>query len=154
MPSFDVVSELDKHELTNAVDNAIKELDRRFDLRGKCSLEHKDKTVTITAEAEFMLEQVLDILRNDYVIVALYSDDKKVLPESDWVTTDAGKVLKSLGKINSYYALKTYGVNAQPYYVLQGRNGKQLVPPRGYDLNIDNFVGFLKSGVEAYNAQK
>ena len=98
--------------------------------------------------------QVLDILRNDYVIVALYSDDKKVLPESDWVTTDAGKVLKSLGKINSYYALKTYGVNAQPYYVLQGRNGKQLVPPRGYDLNVDNFVGFLKSGVEAYNAQK
>jgi len=96
----------------------------------------------------------IDILLNDYVIVALYSDDKKVLPESDWVTTDAGKVLKSLGKINSYYALKTYGVNAQPYYVLQGRNGKQLVPPRGYDLNVDNFVGFLKSGVEAYNAQK
>mgnify|MGYP002128836195 CR=1 FL=1 len=98
--------------------------------------------------------QVLDILRNDYVIVALYSDDKKVLPEDEWVTTDTGKVLKSLGKINSYYALKTYGVNAQPYYVLQGRNGKQLVPPRGYDLNVDNFVGFLKSGVEAYNAQK
>ena len=63
MPSFDVVSELDKHEVTNAVDNAVKELERRFDLRGKCSLEHKDKTVTITAEAEFMLEQVLDILR-------------------------------------------------------------------------------------------
>ena len=38
MPSFDIVSELDKHELTNAVDNAIKELDRRFDLRGKCSI--------------------------------------------------------------------------------------------------------------------
>ena len=98
--------------------------------------------------------QVLDILRNDYVIVALYSDDKKVLPESDWVTTDAGKVLKSLGKINSYYALKTYGVNAQPYYVLQGRNGKQLVPPRGYDLNVENFVQFLRSGVEAYKKQQ
>ena len=38
--------------------------------------------------------------------------------------------------------------------ILQGRNGKQLVPPRGYDLNVDNFVGFLKSGVEAHNAQK
>jgi uncharacterized protein YajQ (UPF0234 family) len=63
MPSFDVVSELDKHELTNAVDNAIKELDRRFDLRGKCSIESKDKTITLTAEAEFMLEQVLDIVR-------------------------------------------------------------------------------------------
>ncbi|WP_419511051.1 cytochrome c biogenesis protein CcdA [Alistipes sp.] len=98
--------------------------------------------------------QVLDILRNDYVIVALYSDDKKVLPESEWVTTDSGKVLKSLGKINSYFALKTFGVNAQPYYVLLGRNGKTLVPPRGYDLNVDGFVKFLKSGVEAYDAQK
>ena len=98
--------------------------------------------------------QVLDILRNDYVIVALYSDDKKVLPERDWVTTDAGKVLKSLGKINSYYALKTYGVNAQPYYVLQGRNGKQLVPPRGYALSVPGFVAFLRSGLEAYRAER
>lgn len=98
--------------------------------------------------------QVLDILRNDYVIVALYSDDKKVLPESEWVTTDAGKVLKSLGKINSYYALKTFGVNAQPYYVLQGRGGKELVPPRGYDLDVQGFVDFLRSGVEAYDRQK
>lgn len=97
--------------------------------------------------------QVLDILRRDYVIVALYSDDKKVLPENEWVTTDSGKVLKSLGKINSYYALKTYGVNAQPYYVLQGRNGKTLVPPRGYDLNVENFVQFLRSGIEAYKQQ-
>ena len=63
-------------------------------------------------------------------------------------------MLKSLGKINSDYALKTFWVNAQSYFVLQGRNGKQLVPPRGYELNVDNFVGFLKSGVEAYNAQK
>lgn len=97
--------------------------------------------------------QVLEILRNDYVICALYSDDKKVLPEEDWVTTDAGKVLKSLGKINSYYALKTYGVNAQPYYVLQGRDGKPLVEPRGYDLDIQGFVDFLNRGKEAYARQ-
>jgi len=63
MPSFDVVSELDKHELTNALDNAGKELERRFDLRGKCSFEAKDKAVTLTAEADFMLEQMLDIIR-------------------------------------------------------------------------------------------
>lgn len=98
--------------------------------------------------------QVLDILRNDYVIVALYSDDKKVLPQDEWVTTDTGKVLKSLGKINSYYALKTYGVNAQPYYILQGRDGRQLVPPRGYDLSVDGFVQFLRSGLAAYNDQR
>ena len=98
--------------------------------------------------------QVLDILRNDYVIVALFSDDKKVLPEDEWVTTDSGKVLKSLGKINSYYALKTFGVNAQPYYVLQGRDGKVLVPPRGYDLSVPGFIEFLRSGIEAYNKQQ
>ena len=95
--------------------------------------------------------QVLDILRNDYVIVALFSDDKKVLPEDEWVTTDAGKVLKGLGKINSYYALKTFGVNAQPYYVLQGRDGKVLVPPRGYDLSVPGFVEFLRAGIREYD---
>ncbi|QRY81624.1 YajQ family cyclic di-GMP-binding protein [Pseudomonas sp. PDNC002] len=67
MPSFDVVSELDKHELTNALDNAVKELDRRFDLKGKCSFEAKDKSITLTAEADFMLEQMLDILRSSLV---------------------------------------------------------------------------------------
>ncbi len=63
MPSFDVVSELDKHEVTNAVDNAIKDLDRRYDLRGKGTFEFKDKTVTLTAEAEFQLEQMIEILK-------------------------------------------------------------------------------------------
>ena len=65
MPSFDVVSELDKHEVQNAVDNAIKDLDRRYDLKGKGSFEFKDKeqTVVLTAEEEFQLEAMLEILR-------------------------------------------------------------------------------------------
>jgi thiol:disulfide interchange protein DsbD len=98
--------------------------------------------------------RVLDILRNEYVIVALYADDKLKVDEADWVTTDAGKVLKTLGKINSYYALKTYGVNAQPYYVLQGNEGTPMVTPRGYDLDVQGFIDFLQSGVEAYKAGK
>ena len=99
-------------------------------------------------------ERVLDILRNEYVIVALYADDKLKVDEADWVTTDGGKVLKTLGKINSYYALKTYGVNAQPYYVLQGTQGTPMVEPRGYDLSVQGFIDFLLSGVEAYKAGK
>ena len=95
-------------------------------------------------------ERVLKLLREEYVVVALYADDKLKVDEADWVTTDAGKVLKTLGKINSYYALKNYGVNAQPYYVLQGAAGEQLVEPRGYDLNVEAFVDFLQRGVEAY----
>jgi uncharacterized protein YajQ (UPF0234 family) len=63
MPSFDVVSELDKHEVTNAIDNALKELDRRYDLRGKGTFELKDLTVHLTADADFQLEQMLEILK-------------------------------------------------------------------------------------------
>ena len=99
-------------------------------------------------------ERVLDILRNEYVIVALYSDDKLKVDEADWVTTDTGKVLKTLGKINSHYALTTYGVNAQPYYVLQGNEGTPMVAPRGYDLDVQGFIDFLQSGIEAYKAGK
>lgn len=93
---------------------------------------------------------VQQILRDEYVIVALYTDDKMPLPESDWVATDTGKVLKTLGKVNANYALTRFGVNAQPYYVLQGKNGKILGEPRGYDLSVEGFVEFLKKGVEEY----
>lgn len=63
MPSFDVVSELDKHEVTNAIDNAVKDLERRFDLRGKATIELSDKTVTLSAEADFMLNQLIEIIK-------------------------------------------------------------------------------------------
>lgn len=96
--------------------------------------------------------RVLDILRNEYVIVALYADDKLKVAEEDWVTTDSGKVLKTLGKINSYYALKTYGVNAQPYYVLIDREGNTMAD-RSYDLDVDGFISFLQSGVETYKSK-
>lgn len=94
--------------------------------------------------------QVLEILRNDYVIVALYCDDKKQADESDWIVT-GDRTLKSIGKINSHIAYTDYGVNAQPCYVLEGRDGKLLAEPRSYDLDIDAFVRFLKSGLENYN---
>jgi uncharacterized protein YajQ (UPF0234 family) len=62
MPSFDVVSELDKHEVTNALDNASKELERRFDLRGKGSFELKDLVIHLSGDADFILEQLKPIL--------------------------------------------------------------------------------------------
>lgn len=63
MPSFDVVSELDKHEVTNAIENAAKELERRYDLRGKGSFELKELTINMTADADFQLEQMLEIIK-------------------------------------------------------------------------------------------
>lgn len=64
MPSFDVVSQIDKHQLTNAVDQAKRELNNRYDLRGtNASLELEDLIITAKAANEFQLKQVVDILR-------------------------------------------------------------------------------------------
>jgi len=63
MPSFDIVSELNKHELTNAVDQANRELSQRFDFKETgATFELLDKTVTLKAQVEFQLKQMLDIL--------------------------------------------------------------------------------------------
>ena len=93
--------------------------------------------------------RVLEILRNDYVIVALYCDDKKKADESDWITA-GDRTLTDIGKINSYIAYTYYGVNAQPCYVLEGRGGERLAEPRSYNLDVDAFVQFLRSGLENY----
>jgi len=64
MPSFDVVSEVDFHEVTNAVDQANRELQTRFDFRGvDAKFERKEDVVRITAEADIQLDQMIDILR-------------------------------------------------------------------------------------------
>jgi len=70
------------------------------------------------------------------------------------VTNDNGKVLKTLGKINSHFALTRYGVNAQPYYVLEDNNGRQLVEPRGYNLDVESFIQWLEEGVKAYKSRE
>lgn len=64
MPAFDIVSEVDKHELTNAVDQTNRELDNRFDFRGTdAKVEQSDKVLTLFADSDFQLDQLLDILR-------------------------------------------------------------------------------------------
>ncbi len=87
--------------------------------------------------------RVLQRLRDNYVIVSLYVDDKTKLPESQWVTTDTGKVLKDVGRVNSYLVLERFGVNAQPNYFLLDGEGAILAGPRGYNLDTDAFVKFL-----------
>ena len=94
--------------------------------------------------------RVLEILRNDYIVVALYCDDKMSVPEEEWIKDESGRTLKTLGKINSFIAYKNYGVNAQPCYILEGRNGKLLADPRGYDLDIEAFIEFLETGKRNY----
>ena len=95
---------------------------------------------------------VLEKLRNDFVVVALYVDDKYKLAKEDWVTDETtGDVYKDLGRANSYIARSKWNVNAQPNYVLLSPDGEMLVPVRGYDLSVEGFVDFLQSGLDAYS---
>lgn len=94
--------------------------------------------------------RVQKILSEDYVVVALYVDDKLQLPESDWVVASNGRTLKTLGKINAQYQVERFGINAQPYYVLMGDDDNMLTAPRGYDLNVEAFLQFLEEGLNQY----
>ena len=95
--------------------------------------------------------RVLKLLQEKYVILALHSDAKNQAAESDWVTDEKGRTLKTLGKINSYFARTKYRVNAQPTYIILDHNGDPLLPPRAYDLDVEKFVAFLEEGLTAYN---
>lgn len=92
--------------------------------------------------------RALKMLKQDYVVCSLFADDKKVVDEADWVTTGDGKVLKSLGKINSHFALERFNVNAQPYYaILNPATEEHKMPSRGYNLDVEEFVKFLEGGL-------
>ncbi|MBR6863426.1 MAG: thioredoxin family protein [Bacteroidales bacterium] len=91
--------------------------------------------------------EVLQRLRDNFEIVALYTDDKQKLPESEWFTTPAGKTLKTLGSVNSYIARTRFEVNAQPNYLILSPEGEILAGPRGYNLSIPGFIQFLDSGL-------
>ncbi len=95
--------------------------------------------------------RVLEKLRTDYVIVALYIDERFELPEDEWVTSKIdGKVKKTIGKRNADFQISHFNINGQPYYVLLDNHEKTLVEPRGYNTDIDAFIKFLDKGIEEY----
>ena len=90
---------------------------------------------------------VLRRLKENFVIAALYVDDKQKLPESDWYTSDYDhKVKKTIGKQNADFQITRFNNNAQPFYVILDGNGELLAGPKAYDLNVSNFVTFLDEG--------
>lgn len=94
---------------------------------------------------------VLDRLKNDFIIVALYVDDKTQLPESEWITSAYdGKVKKTIGKKNADLQITHLNNNAQPFYVLLGKDERVLAWPYDYDRSVEKFVAFLESGKKKY----
>jgi len=95
---------------------------------------------------------VLKRLRENFVLVALYVDDKTIeLPKEEQYTNADGREIKLLGRKNSEIQINNFKANAQPYYVILDSDGNLLVPARAYDLDINAFVKFLDDGVDEFN---
>ncbi|MDQ3393714.1 MAG: thioredoxin family protein [Bacteroidota bacterium] len=95
--------------------------------------------------------EVLKLLNEDFVMLALYVDEKTSLPESDWYTSAFdGKVKKTIGGKNADFQVSRFNNNAQPYYVILGHNEKVLVKPVAYESNISKFKDFLEVGIQNF----
>lgn len=97
-------------------------------------------------------KEVKEILTTKYVMCGLYVDENTIdLPESEWVTDNNGRVLKTLGRRNLYYEKSMYNMNAQPYYVIIDAEGKVLTQENyKYDRDVQKFIAYLNEGLSNY----
>jgi thiol:disulfide interchange protein DsbD len=99
--------------------------------------------------------QVIKRLKEDFVMVALYIDERLELPESKWYTSSYdGKEKKTLGKQNADFQITRFNNNAQPYYVILDHQEQLLATPRGYDTDIASFVAFLDGAKAKFQSKK
>ena len=89
--------------------------------------------------------EVLNTLRNDFVIVALYTDDRTKLPESEWFTSELdGREKKTIGQQNIDFEITRFRTNTIPLYVIMDADGNVLGEPRGTDLDVQSYLGWLR----------
>jgi len=94
---------------------------------------------------------ILGILNRDIVLISLYVDDKRMLPDSEQYTSETtGKRIKSIGNKWSDFQIKNYQANAQPYYVLMGLEEENLNTPIGYTPDIEEYKKWLKEGISNF----
>jgi thiol:disulfide interchange protein DsbD len=90
---------------------------------------------------------VLKRLSEDFVIVSLYADDRTLLPENEWITSEVdGKVKKTIGKINEDLEIRKFKTNALPLYVITDHEGNALNSPMPSNMNIEEFKTWLDEG--------
>jgi hypothetical protein len=95
--------------------------------------------------------QVADKLTKEYVLISLYVDDKKLLPEPIEVTENGQKrTLRTVGDKWSYLQRSKFGANAQPFYVAVNNEGKPIARSYSYDENISHYMDFLNQGLTNY----
>lgn len=97
--------------------------------------------------------KVLERLSNNFVIIALYADDRTVLPENKWITSKVdGKVKKTIGKINEDLEISLFKTNALPLYVIVDHEGNPLNQPMPSNLNTEEYIQWLDEGLARFNA--
>lgn len=98
---------------------------------------------------------VKQIIDNDFILITLIVDDKTSLPQTIEVTEN-GKTrkLKSIGEKWSYFQRTKFGSNSQPFYVMIDPNGMPLGPSYGHNLNVSEYVQWLRSGLEQFKSNK
>ncbi|CAM3473688.1 cytochrome c biogenesis protein CcdA [Flavobacterium chungbukense] len=95
--------------------------------------------------------KVLGVLNNDVVLISLYVDDKKELPESEQYTSETtGKKIKTIGNKWSDLQIKTYKANAQPFYVIVDHKSASLTEPSAYNPDIEEYYNWLQSGIKNF----
>ena len=100
--------------------------------------------------------RILKRLNENYIMLALYVDDKVIkLPDNEVYTSPYdGKKITMLSEKNFDIQKGKYKSNGQPYYLLLNPDGSMLVPPRTYNLDIESFVDFLDSGIKVFEEKK
>lgn len=95
--------------------------------------------------------KVLQVLKNELVLISLYVDDKKDLPESEqYISETTGKKIKTIGNKWSDFQIKKYKANAQPYYIILDNSGENMNQPTGYDPDIEDYLTWLRDGINTY----
>ena len=90
-------------------------------------------------------------MKNDFVLVELYTDDPTVLPESEWYTSESdGKVKKTIGKQNRDLMKTKFKSIGTPLYIVISSDGKILSGPIDYEEDVNKFVEFLDKGLEEF----
>ncbi|MEG2071289.1 MAG: thioredoxin family protein, partial [Bacteroidales bacterium] len=96
-------------------------------------------------------KQVRDKFANDFVVVALYVDDKNIqLEKEEQILDKEGDPITTLGGKNMYIQNTIYKENSQPCYFIVDYDGTVLAGPTYYEKNVDRYIKFLDSGIEAF----
>lgn len=95
--------------------------------------------------------EVLKRLRENFIIVGLYVDDRTLLPEAEWITSALdGKIKKTIGKINEDLEISKFKTNALPLYVITDHEGNSLNKPMPTNMNVEEYKKWLDEGAELF----